>query len=135
MNTVHQEVEGRSQGRRQHIQDKQEFLDWLGPFIHSQQHSFLSKEPKEGTGQWLLESPEFKAWLNDDQKTLFWPGIPGTSKALMSLALLSYLQSGVRADENAGVANMCRDYQLPQTEEDLLKLLLKQFLESPNSRD
>lgn len=51
---------------------------------------------QEGTGQWLLEAPEFRAWLNEGRQTLFCPGMPGAGKTILISVGNDYLQESVR---------------------------------------
>ncbi|KAG7041654.1 ankyrin repeat protein [Colletotrichum scovillei] len=47
---------------------------------------------QEGTGKWLLESPEFEAWVLGDRRTLFCPGMPGAGKTMLSSIVIEYLK-------------------------------------------
>jgi hypothetical protein len=46
-------------------------LDWLSPLNFKISQSEFSKKRAKGTGQWLLESQEFKTW-RDDVSELLW---------------------------------------------------------------
>jgi hypothetical protein len=51
--------------------------DWLSPLnFKAKQMDIISKRA-EGTGQWLLESTEFKVWLDGTSETLWCPGPRG----------------------------------------------------------
>ncbi|KAJ9145265.1 hypothetical protein NKR19_g6088 [Coniochaeta hoffmannii] len=57
--------------------ERQDILDWLRPVDYtSQQNDFITRR-QQGTGQWLLCSPEFQEWKSIQGQTLFCPGIPG----------------------------------------------------------
>jgi hypothetical protein len=74
---------------RQH--ERQAILDWLTPIDYaSQQSDFISRR-QAGTGQWLLDSEEFQAWLETDKQTLFCPGIPGAGKTIITSIIVKYL--------------------------------------------
>ncbi|KAJ5010115.1 Vegetative incompatibility protein HET-E-1 [Colletotrichum sp. SAR 10_99] len=71
---------------RKHLEEKhldekkQKVLDWITPIdFAAQQNDNLDRRQK-GTGQWLLESPDFQTWIEEDRKTLFCPGMPGAGK-------------------------------------------------------
>ena len=50
-------------------------MKWLSPLeFFSKQNDALSRR-QEGTGQWLLESIEFRSWLHTARRVLWCPGI------------------------------------------------------------
>ena len=85
-----------------------------------------------GTGQWLLDSPEFQTWLRADKQTLFCPGIPGAGKTILTSIVVDELTTRFRNDETIGIAyiycNFRRKHE--QKAEDLLASLLKQLAQS-----
>ena len=67
----------REQKDEQDRDERLSILSWLTPTDYTtQQHDFLTRR-QAGTDQWLLDSAEFRAWLETDKQTLFCPGIPG----------------------------------------------------------
>ena len=69
---------------REHREENTAILDWLTPIDYAPQQNDFIDRLQEGTGQWLLNSNEFKTWLNQNQQTLFCPGIPGAGKRSLS---------------------------------------------------
>jgi hypothetical protein len=70
--------------RHQDNQEHRAILDWLTPVDYAhEQNDFISRR-HEGTGQWLLDSVEYQAWLKTKKQTLFCPGIPGTGKTILT---------------------------------------------------
>lgn len=120
---------------RQHDQDRQTILDWLTPIGYgAQQSDFLSRR-QEGTGQWLLDSAEFKRWCDRDKNTLFCPGMPGAGKTIMVSIVIEHLHTKYRNDNCVGTAYLYCNFrrQGEQKPVDLLASLLKQLLsELPN---
>ena len=57
------------------VQLRRKITEWLSPlnFFQTQNNTFRKRQ--EGTGEWLLESSEFRDWLSGSRKTLFCPGI------------------------------------------------------------
>ena len=57
------------------LAERQKILVWFSPlnFFKTQQDNFARRQ--EGTGQWLIKSPTFQAWLSGSERTLFCPGI------------------------------------------------------------
>jgi hypothetical protein len=115
--------------RRQDDQERQTILDWLTPIDYStQQSDFISKR-QEGTGEWLLNSNEFQAWLHTSKQTFFCPGIPGAGKTIITSIVVNHLRTEFQNDANIGIAYLYCNYQQQQQQktEDLLSSLLKQL--------
>ena len=49
----------------------QVIADWLSPLNFKVTQRDIFKQRTEGTGNWLLDSPEFTAWLAGVSKTLW----------------------------------------------------------------
>ena len=106
-----------------------EILNWLTPIDYSPQQSDYIMRRQPGTGQWLLDSAEFQAWLNSDKQTLFCPGIPGAGKTILSSIVVDHLNVTFGNDASVGIAYIYCSYQEQQEQkpEDLLSSLLKQL--------
>jgi hypothetical protein len=115
--------------RHQDDQERRVIINWLSPVdCATQQSDFISRR-QEGTGQWLLNSDEFQAWLNKSKQTLFCPGIPGAGKTIITSIVVNYLWTEFQNDANIGIAYLYCNYrqQQQQQPEDLLSNLLKQL--------
>src|ERR1700743_221521 len=56
---------------RAYQKERHNTLEWITRVDYgSQQSDFISRR-QEGTGQWLLDSAEFRAWVGADKQTLF----------------------------------------------------------------
>lgn len=84
---------------------------------------------QEGTGKWLLESPEFEAWVFGDRRTLFCPGMPGAGKTMLSSIVIEHLKRRFEGDSLVGVSFMFCNFRQhdEQTPRDLLASMLKQL--------
>lgn len=114
---------------RQDDQERLAILDWLTRIdFTSQQQDFISRR-QEGTGQWLLGSPEFQAWLQAKEQSLFCPGIPGAGKTMLASIVIDDLIARFGNDESIGVAYIYFNFrrQQEQKAEALLASLLKQL--------
>jgi hypothetical protein len=117
----------------------QTILDWITPIDYAPQQSDFIDRRQKGTGQWLLDSSEFKAWLKTKEQTLFCPGIPGAGKTILTSIVIDYLCSKFRKgdvhdDGNIGIAYLyCNFRQEKQKSEDLLASLLKQLTRDRSS--
>jgi hypothetical protein len=69
--------------QRQDNKEYQEIPDWLTPVDYGPQQSDYIKRRQQGTGQWLLDSAKYQAWLTTSKQTLFCPGIPGAGKTIL----------------------------------------------------
>lgn len=118
--------------KREGREEDQAIINWLTPTNYAlQQHDFISRR-QTGTGQWLLDSLEFQAWLVADNLTLFCPGIPGAGKTILTSIIIESLHTRFRTDSSIGIAyiycNFKRSHE--QKLEDLLLSLLKQLVQA-----
>jgi Cdc6-like AAA superfamily ATPase len=125
--------------QRQHnqecCQEHQIIVDWLTPIDYAPQQSDFVARRQEGTGQWLLDSNEFKEWLAQSKKTLFCPGIPGAGKTIITSIVVHHLHTKFRNDPTVGIAYLYCNFrrQHEQRPTDLLLSLLKQLVQEQPS--
>ncbi|KAL9011958.1 MAG: hypothetical protein Q9180_009139, partial [Flavoplaca navasiana] len=83
------------------LAERQKILVWFSPlnFFKTQQDVFARRQ--EGTGQWLIESPTFQAWLSGSERTLFCPGIPGAGKTILASVVVDTLRTNQRTNSDA----------------------------------
>lgn len=116
-----------------HHRNKEEeaFLEWLTPTNSAAQQIDVFSRRTEGTGQWLLDSTQFKSWVETENKTLFCPGIPGAGKTVLTSVAVNALNTRFQADGNVAVIHMYCNYkqQEEQNVEDILASLLKQLIQ------
>ena len=125
----------REQIHGQHRDERQSILTWLTPTDYTtQQHDFVSRR-QAGTGQWLLDSTEFRAWLETDKQTLFCPGIPGAGKTTLTSIMVGELTAQFSNDPTIGIAYIYCNFrrQDEQKIDYLLGSLLKQLAETQPS--
>jgi len=125
--------------------EQQTILDWLTPIDYAPQQNDFIRRRQAGTGQWLLDSSEFKAWVETEKQTLFCPGIPGAGKTILTSTVIDYIYSKFRKGEtqpdssqndgSIGIAYIYCNFrrQNEQKSEDLLANLLKQLAQSQHS--
>jgi hypothetical protein len=115
--------------RHQEDQEHQAIFNWLTPADYiSQQNDFL-KQCQPGTGKWLLDSPQFRAWVDADKQTLLCPGIPGAGKTILVSNVVKELSTRFHNDSSVIVAYIYCNFKrrAEQTLEHLLASLLKQL--------
>ncbi|KAI1135672.1 hypothetical protein F5Y05DRAFT_167876 [Hypoxylon sp. FL0543] len=121
--------------KKQDDREHREILDWLTPLDYAtQQADFISRR-QPGTGKWLLNSPEYWAWMRTGKQTLFCPGIPGAGKTILSCTIIDDLSIRYRDDPNVGIAYLYFNFRR-QTEQKVIDLessLLKQLAQSQPS--
>ncbi|OKL61656.1 hypothetical protein UA08_03126 [Talaromyces atroroseus] len=63
-----------------------------------------SVKRNEGTGLWLIESDEFQAWLQQRGKALFYYGIPGAGKTILTSVVVEEIGTRYYTDNTVGIA-------------------------------
>ena len=119
------------QDKRERHEEDRAILDWLTPIDYAaQQNDFITRR-QEGTGKWLLDSAEFKAWVETDKQTLFCPGIPGAGKTILTSIVVEELTTRFSNDPSIGIVYIYCNFrrQDEQKAEDNLASLLKQLSE------
>ncbi|KAI1027161.1 hypothetical protein LB504_008016 [Fusarium proliferatum] len=83
-----------------------------------------------GTGQWLLESEQFKAWVGGEYQTLYCPGIPGAGKTILASLVVDHLQTQYQSEDFRVIYVFCnfsrRDEHTPKN---LFATLLRQAVQ------
>src|SRR2546421_8460785 len=92
------------QDDRENREAHQALLDWLTPIDYASQQSDFIGRRQEGTGQWLLNSPEFQEWFNNKNRTLFCPGMPGAGKTILTAIVIEHLWTKFQNDASIGIA-------------------------------
>ena len=115
---------------------RKDILEWLTPVDYvSQQSDYINKR-EPGTGQWLLDSPEFQSWVSaTGKRTLFCPGIPGAGKTILTAVAIEELTTMFEDNSSVAIAfvfcNFRREHQ--QSTRNLLASLLRQVAQRNSS--
>jgi Cdc6-like AAA superfamily ATPase len=106
-------------------------IEWLTTIDYATQQSGFTARRQEGTGQWLLDSNEFQGWLNQTNRTLFCPGIPGAGKTMITSIVVDHLCIKFRNDTTVAIAYLYCGFQCQQEQKptDLLASILKQLIQ------
>lgn len=113
----------------------QAILDWLSPIGYASQQNDYLVWRQAGTGQWLLDSAEYKTWILTSWQTLLCPGIPGAGKIILTSMVIDHLSKRFRNDADIGIAYVYFNYKQSvdkqnidnQNVDNLLSSLLKQL--------
>lgn len=110
--------------------ERTKVLEWLSPVDYSKQQNDYITKSEPGTGQALLRSSEYQIWLQENNKTLFCPGIPGAGKTIQTSILIQDLCTRFMDDpQHTGIGYIFCNFnrQDEQKIERLLGNLLKQL--------
>lgn len=112
-----------------HSEQNLQILEWLTPVDYGPRHrDFLSRWQPE-TGLWLLDSAEYKTWLNTRNQTLFCFGNFGTGKTILTSAVINDAKTRFQTNLMVGIAYIYCDRrdQATQWIDDLIASILKQL--------
>ena len=120
--------------------EKEDILNWLTSIDYSSQQSDFINRRTPGTGHWLLDSAEFREWVDTDSKILFCPGIPGAGKTILTSIVVEELYERFRSRDvedgtSIGIAYMYCNFlrRNDQTAYGILASLLKQLCQETAS--
>ncbi|KAF4949959.1 hypothetical protein FGADI_8560 [Fusarium gaditjirri] len=118
--------------RHHETQQHKDVLEWLTPADYSLFQSDNIGRRQPGTGQWLLNSPQFCNWRDSPNQTLFCPGIPGAGKTILTSIVIHSLERLFVDHKKIGLAYVYCNFrrQEEQTAKELLACVLKQLLQS-----
>jgi hypothetical protein len=114
-------------------QEFEKVVNWLSTADYSKKQNDSYSRRQPGTGEWLLNSAKFQAWLTSESQTLFCPGIPGAGKIILASIVIDHLLNKMAPDTGVGVAYIYVGYNQPQEQQqpvNVLRGLLKQLLEN-----
>lgn len=118
------------QGQQSRLADDIDTLKWITATKPTEAHLRVRERRLAGTGQWLLEKPEFIAWRDEEQAgSILWcHGIPGAGKTVMSSIVIDHLNEKF-AGQNVGAVYFYCDFNNPQSQSavNILACLLKQL--------
>jgi len=72
--------------------ERKAFVEWLQPVDPSTNHNNARAKHEPMTGNWLLESREFAAWLRGPKQLLWLHGIPGCGKSILCSTAIEYVR-------------------------------------------
>ncbi|CAM1510952.1 Fc.00g084650.m01.CDS01 [Cosmosporella sp. VM-42] len=103
-------------------------LDMLQSVDFARQQDGYRQDRAPGTGRWLVESAEFKTWVNGEKQILFCPGIPGAGKTFITSIVIDDLEKNFGNDGTVGIAYYyCSFLGTNSSAEDVFESLLKQL--------
>ena len=52
--------------------ERESFLDWISTFDFEKVHDSIYAKKHEGTGDWLIQTEEFRTWFSSSKSSLLW---------------------------------------------------------------
>ena len=84
------------------VSDREEKVTrWLSPVDASSNYIQAHSQCHPGTGQWFLESGQYRKWTAKSINSLWLHGIPGCGKSVLSSTIIEDLQRKVDTSEQA----------------------------------
>lgn len=115
-----------------------QIVQWLAAPDPSSNHNKTSKIKQPGTGQWLLESSEYRKWKSQPASFLWLHGIPGCGKTVLCSTIIDHVASVCLVQSTHRLAYYYFDFNdtRKQTCEGLMRSLVTQFSgKSPESSE
>ncbi|KAL8735775.1 MAG: hypothetical protein Q9166_000639 [cf. Caloplaca sp. 2 TL-2023] len=81
----------------QEEEELEKALAWLSPVDPALKHRAFARDRQDGTGFWLFDLPEMKAWLETPKNGLWIWGIPGAGKTTLSTLVVDEVLSRKRS--------------------------------------
>ncbi|MCJ1378973.1 hypothetical protein MMC17_002072 [Xylographa soralifera] len=111
-------------------ENRQSIASWLTPLDFKARQRDIFSRRQDGTGQWLLDSPEFHTWLTEPGQVLYCCGMPGAGKTVLASIAVDYLQKKFSDSSVLTTCIYCNYKDKDnQTAQDLLASLLKQLVQ------
>jgi hypothetical protein len=117
------------------VEKRRAICNWLTPTGYTSiQNDFINRR-QAGTGQWLLQSEEYRSWLRTSKQTLFCPGIPGSGKTILTSIVIHDVCERFTKDRTIGVAYIYLNFrkQEEQQADRIFASLLRQLAEGQAS--
>jgi predicted AAA+ superfamily ATPase len=90
---------------------------WLSAPDSSTNYHKAIKLHQPGTGQWFLDSEEFKKWKKDNASFIWLYGIPGCGKTILSSTVLQNVLESSEEDIGQAVVYFYFDFTDPQKQD------------------
>ncbi|KAJ5249464.1 hypothetical protein N7524_011780 [Penicillium chrysogenum] len=112
-------------------QEKQ--LKWVSSFDFSNRHKHLHERRTEGTGTWLLDSPEHNFWVYNEGEFLWLPGISGCGKSVLCSTVIHELKNRCKLDRSKYVAYWYFEFGKDETKsvDAVARSLIRQLSKPP----
>jgi NACHT domain len=79
--------------------ERRRVLGWLSAANPYSNHTAARDKCGASTGGWLFESSEFLKWHQNEQRSIWWTGIPGAGKTILCSTVIEFLQQNRKVNE------------------------------------
>lgn len=96
--------------------------NWLSPLSFAEKQKDVYANAQSGTGQWFLQSQQYKQWLLGKHEVLWCHGIAGSGKTVLASMVIENLRQVYKGSGEVGIACVYCEYKQKkiQTPENLL---------------
>ncbi|KAL8719944.1 MAG: hypothetical protein Q9225_003121 [Loekoesia sp. 1 TL-2023] len=129
-------VEIRQQDYQAKITQKEDrvIAAWISPLNFRVRHQDIASVRTKSTGEWLLELPVFRSWLNGASGVLWCHGMPGAGKTVLTSFIIDYLQEqDTRNDIGLAFIYCNHKERAEQNHINLISSLLRQLIDMRGS--
>lgn len=113
MGEIASHTEAAVDSARQQAQERrhQKVVSFIASHDFGSKLSDILSNRQSGTGDWFVQAPEFREWLQTDGGILWCPGIPGAGKTTLIATAIDHLQSHFRSEDDIKVLYAFCDYK------------------------
>ncbi|KAH7418573.1 heterokaryon incompatibility protein-domain-containing protein [Cadophora sp. MPI-SDFR-AT-0126] len=115
-----------------------ELHKWLEPIDQSRFHNSATAAQEKGTGEWLIQHPQFKRWINGTDRCLVIYGRVGCGKTILCAAIANHMERLCRTRDVSNHRDLTarfyfsfENFSLQQNLENLLKSIIQQLSFAP----
>ncbi|RDW76303.1 uncharacterized protein DSM5745_06295 [Aspergillus mulundensis] len=111
----------------QRTQEEEKVLQWLTDVDFGAKQTDYIRRRQPGTSEWILQTAEFKHWVDTPGALLFCHGIPGAGKTITAAVVVDYLATRFGNDESVATACIYFNFREVYRHEELFMNLLMQL--------
>ena len=110
--------------------EARDIFRWISAADYRTLQSDFFQRPQDGAGQWLLDSVEYKNWCGNEGAVLYYHGMPGAGKTIMTSVVIHDLHSECGNDPGTGIAYLYCNFrrQDEQNATNMQASMLKQLV-------
>ncbi|SPO01972.1 uncharacterized protein DNG_04645 [Cephalotrichum gorgonifer] len=108
---------------------RRDVIRWVSDLEYGETQQALHDTRLEGTGIWLLQTPEFEEWFQGKSSGILWCfGNPGVGKTVLCSAVQDYISREFSGKAEVGFAFVYCTFREPQTPSAYILSYLRQLL-------
>ncbi|KAI5843808.1 hypothetical protein DFP73DRAFT_594819 [Morchella snyderi] len=110
--------------------DRYKVLSWFSELDFDHDHNRIFSKRYQDTGEWLVNSPDFKQWDDSKKSSLLWCyGSPGVGKSVLASLVLEHISTKYSLDSRTGIAFVYFNFQDQENQKpiDIISTMIKQL--------